>query len=107
MTGLAALKQIYGTTGKVENPAVGLLIGEMTSWELKAREDVRPDQGLYVFRASFSHLSQWMFNDPALPHRIVIEIGRGQQYRLEEADESRTVLDGLSLLIEGVNLCRT
>jgi hypothetical protein len=100
-------KKLYGRTGKIDSPAVGLLMGEMTSWELKAREDVPPERGAYVFRASFSHLSDWMFNDPALPHRIVIEIGRGQQYRLEEVDDARTVLDGLSLLIEGVNLCRT
>lgn len=99
-------KKIYGSVGRVENPAVGLLIGEMTSWELKAREDVPPEQGAYVFRASFSTISEWMFNDPALPHRITIEIGRGQQYRLEVADGARTVLDGQSLLIEGTNLAR-
>ena len=36
---------------------------------------------------------------------IVIEIGRGKQYRLEADDDARTVLDGRSLLIEGVKLC--
>lgn len=99
-------KQIYGQNGKITNPAMGLLIGEIPQWELKAREDIRPDQGQYVFRASLSSFQEWMFNDPAIPHLIVIEIGRGQQYRLEVVDDSRTVLDGQSLLIEGVNLCR-
>lgn len=98
--------EIYGNNGKIINPAMGLLIGELPSWELKARKDTPPEAGRFVFRASLSSFSDWMFNDPAIPHLIVIEIGRGQQYRLEVADDSRTVLDGQSLLIEGVNLCR-
>ena len=100
------IRSIQGRHGKIVNPAVGLLIGEMTSWSLEARKDVGPEQGLYVFRASFSTLIDWLFNDPAVPHQIVIEVGRGQQYRLEQTDVSRTVLEGLSLLIEGVNLWR-
>jgi hypothetical protein len=99
-------KQLTGQTGKVINPAVGLLIGDISSWELKAREDIQPGEGRYVFRASFSSLSEWMFNDPAIPHIVVVEIGRGQQYRLEVVNDARTVLDGQSLLIEGVNLCQ-
>jgi hypothetical protein len=98
--------KIYGTTGKVDVPAVGLLIGEMSSWELKRRKDPPPDKGPFVLRASFSHVIPWMFRDPAIEHRIVVEIGRGQQYRLETDDDARTVLDGPSLLIEGVTLCR-
>lgn len=97
---------LSGQTGKVENPAMGLLIGEMSQWELKARTEETPGPGSYVLRASFSTLIDWMFEDPNMPRRIVIEIGRGQQYRLEVVDDARTVLDGLSLLIEGVNLCR-
>ena len=99
-------KRLYGSFGKIDVPSVGLLIGEMSSWDLQRREEVPPDKGEYVLRASFSHLSAWMFNDPQLSHRIVIEIGRGQQYRLEADDDARTVLDGRSLLIEGVKLCR-
>lgn len=99
-------KKLFGTIGKIENPAMGLLIGEMSSWELQARTDEQPGPGDYVLRASFSTLIDWMLNDPALPRRIVIEIGRGQQYRLEAVDDARTVLDGRSLLIEGVNLWR-
>ena len=99
-------REISGETGKIENPAVGLLIGEMRQWHLKARTDENPGPGQYVLRASFSALVDWMFNDAAIPRRIVIEIGRGNQYRLEVADDARTELDGQSLLIEGVNLCR-
>jgi hypothetical protein len=99
-------KKLYGSVGKVENAAMGVLIGEMSSWELMARTDEQPGPGDFVLRASFSTLIEWMFNDPAMPRRIVIEIGRGQQYRLEVVDDARTVLDGRSLLIEGVNLCR-
>lgn len=99
-------RELYGQTGKIENPAMGLLIGEMKEWFLKARTDENPGPGQYVLRASFSALVDWMFNDQSIPRRIVIEIGRGNQYRLEVADDARTVLDGQSLLIEGVNLCR-
>jgi len=99
-------KQLWGQHGKIDVPTVGLLIGEMTSWNLERREEVPPGKGAYVLRAAFATLSEWMFSDPALSHRIVIEIGRGQQYRLEPDDDARTVLDGRSLLIEGVTLCR-
>ena len=99
-------RSINGRYGKVTNPAMGLLIGEMTGWSLEARKDIGPNEGQFVFRASFSTLLDWLFNDPDVPHTIVIEIGRGQQYRLEQTDDSRTVLEGLSLLIEGVNLWR-
>lgn len=104
-------KRLYSTQGngfkgKVDVPAVGLLIGEMSSWELTRREEVEPGKGIYDLRASFESIAEWMFNDPSLPRRIVIEIGRGQQYRLEADDDARTVLDGRSLLIEGVTLCR-
>ena len=105
------LKRLYSTggngpTGKVDVPAVGLLIGEIGSWDLTRREgEVSPDKGPYVLRASFLHVSEWLFNDESLAKRIVIEIGRGKQYRLEADDDARTVLDGRSLLIEGVKLC--
>lgn len=100
------LKRLYSTpgngpTGKVDVPAVGLLIGEIASWDLTMREDP-PCQGAYTLRASFSTLNEWMFNDKSLAHRIVIEIGRGKQYRLIADDDARTELVGPSLLIEGV-----
>lgn len=98
--------KIWGKGGKVDVPAVGLLVGEFTSWELKRREESPEGKGPFTLRATFAHVIPWMFNDPAISHRIVVEIGRGQQYRLETDDDSRTVLDGPSLLIEGVTLCR-
>lgn len=97
-------KRLWGKTGRIDVPSVGLLIGEMTSWDLQRREETPPDHGAYVLRASFSYLSEWMFKDPALHHRITIEIGRGQKYRLEPDADARTVLDVLSLLIEGVTI---
>ena len=95
-----------GSKGRIDVPSVGLLIAEITAWDLKRREDVPPDKGEYVLRASFAHISQWMFNDPSLDHRIVIEVGRGQRYRLEADDDARTELDARSLLIEGVKIMR-
>lgn len=94
-----------GTSGKIDVPAMGLLIAEIRSWELTRREEVLPGEGEFTFRASFEHISDWLFNDKDLDHRIVIEIGRGKQYRLETDDDTRTVLDGLSLLMERVKLC--
>jgi len=97
-------KRLYGSYGKIDVPSVGLLIGEMTSWDLQRREETPPDHGAYVLHASFSYLSEWMFKDPALQHRIIVEIGRGHQYRLIADADARTVLDVRSLLIEGVSL---
>jgi hypothetical protein len=103
-------KRLYGSYGKVDVPAVGVLVGEMSSWDLTRREKAEgepfpPEEGTYRLQAYFSHITAWMFNDPAVHTRIVIEVGRDYQYRLEVADDARTVLDGQSLLIEGVNLC--
>jgi len=97
-------KRLYGKTGKIDVPSVGLLIGEMTDWDLTRREETPPDHGAYVLHASFSYFSEWMFKDPALKHRIIIEVGRGQQYRLEADEDARTVLDVRSLLIEGISI---
>lgn len=99
-----------GPAGKIDVPAVGLLIAEITSWFLDRREKEEGEPGdaeeTFNFRASFESIQEWLFNDESLDHRIVIEIGRGEQYRLEAVDDARTVLDGRSLLIEGVRLCR-
>ena len=83
---------------------MGLLIGEFASWDLTRREEIPPGKGAYTLRASFLHVSDWLFNDQSLAKRIVIEIGRGKQYRLIPDDDARTELDGRSLLIEGVTL---
>lgn len=103
------LRRLYSTTGngpsgKVDVPAVGLLIGEIGAWDLTMREQDGQPTGDYVLRASFLSLNDWMFNDPSLAKRIIIEIGRGKQYRLIPTDDARTELDGRSLLIEHVRL---
>jgi hypothetical protein len=100
------LNQLYGNHGKVDVPSIGALIGEMSSWTLDFRKEATPEEGLYTFKAYFTTISAWMFNDPSIRHRVLVEIGRGNQYRLDVAAGARTVLDGQSLLIEGVNLCR-
>ena len=105
------IKKLYSTagngpTGKIDVPGLGLLVGEMASWDLTMREPVPPGKGAYVLRASFLHVSDWMFRDDNLVKRIVIEIGRGKQYRLIPDDDARTELDGRSLLVEGVTLAR-
>lgn len=100
------INRLYGSHGKIDVPALGAVIAEISSWDLTRREDATEEQGLYKLQAYLSTVVPWMFNNPDVVHRIVVEVGRGNQYRLEEAAGARTVLDGQSLLIEGVSLCR-
>jgi hypothetical protein len=99
-------KQITGIYGSVTIPAVGLNIGTMGSWTLTRREETPPELGEWDLHAEFSYINEFAWSAEGYAKEITVVLGhpkKGTQYRLELTD-GRTVLDGRSLLIEGVRL---
>lgn len=100
-------KKITGIYGSVTIPSVGLNIGTMGQWTLTRREDSPPGVGEWDLRAVFSYLNEYAWKSDGWSKEIKVILGHpktGKEYRLEPTD-GRTVLDGRSLLIEGVKLC--
>jgi hypothetical protein len=99
-------KRITGIYGTVTIPSVGLNIGTMGSWTLTRREETHPGFGEWDLHAAFSYINEFAWKQEGYVKEIRIVLGdpkKGKQYRLEPTD-GRTVLDGRSLLIEGVHL---
>lgn len=97
-------KRISGAEGSVDIPALGAVVGTMGSWILTPREDPGSDASTYDLRVVFSYVNPWLFNNTTYQKRITIRLSKKQQFRLDIVPSARTVLDGMSLLIEGVTL---
>lgn len=100
-------KRITGIYGEVTIPSIGLTIATMGDWTLLRREETTPELGEWDLRAVFSYVNAYAFGAEEWKKEIRITIGdkrRGKQYRLDPTI-GRTVLEGRSLLIEGVTLC--
>jgi hypothetical protein len=100
-------KRITGIYGEVTIPSIGLHIATMGDWTLSRREETTPELGEWDLRAVFSYVNEYAFRSEDWKKEIRITIGdkrKGKQYRLDPTT-GRTVLEGRSLLIEGVNLC--
>ena len=99
-------KRISGIYGTVNIPSIGLNIATMSSWSLQRREDTPPGSGEWDLRAVFSFINQYAWDKEGYKKEIIVTIGNqknGTQYRLTPTT-GRMVLDGKSLLIEGVQL---
>ena len=92
--------------GIVDIPFLGAKVGEFATWTLKRRGDTGQEAALYDLRASFSFVSKALWDDEEYPKRVLVNLSRTVQYRLDQVPGMRTDLQGKSLLIEGVTLCR-
>lgn len=92
--------------GWMEIKHLGARIGDFSKWYLRRRGDEEPDASLYDLRAEFRSVSRPLFDDPDyVPwRRVVIVVSASKQYRLDQAAGMRTVLGGLSLIMEGVTI---
>lgn len=105
MPGLT-FKRIDGVIGTVVIPEIGLEIGTMANWTLSRREETPPTLGEWDLRAVFSFINEYAFHAEEWKKQFVVTLGskrNGKQYRLEPTI-GRMVLDGRSLLIEGVRM---
>jgi hypothetical protein len=104
--GAITLTSVAGKEGSIRIPALGALIGQMASWTLKRRGDDGPKEGLFDLRAALSYVNPHLFNHPeyALKREIRVRINKQLEFRIEGGD--KITLDGNSLTMEGVTLCR-
>lgn len=100
-------KKWDGREGKVVIPELGAVIGTFTQWTLTRRGERGEEALQYDLRASFSFVpNRALWDDPeyAAQRQVVLTWARGKHFRLEQAVGMRTVLDGKSLVMEGVSL---
>ena len=98
------LSSIAGREGSIRIPALGALIGQMSSWTLKRREDDSPQVGLYDLRAALSYINPTLFNHPEYSAKREIRVKLGKvTYRV---DGGESTLEGTSLIMKGVTLWR-
>lgn len=91
---------LFKPAGTVEIPFLGAKVGELAQWTLQRRGDDGRESGLYDLHASFSFVSDALWNDDEYDKVIFLNISPSQQYRLDKDPESRTVREGRSLLVE-------
>lgn len=99
------LSTVRGIEGEVSIPALGASIGSFAKWTLARSEDGRSDESEFTLRGVFSYLNPILWEDESLAKRITVRIGRGgKQYLLVQKPDRRTVLEGMSIIIEGITL---
>jgi hypothetical protein len=99
------LKAVRGIEGEVSVPALGATIGSFAKWTLTRSEDGHSKESEYVLRGAFSYLNPILWADEALNKRITIRLGKeGREYLLVQAPDRRTVLEGTSIIMEGITL---
>lgn len=100
--------RLEGSIGKVTIPSIGLSVGTINHWSLQRRESATPgSDGEWELRAVFSYLNEFAWNSSDWDKEIRVTIGNtktGREYRITPSAEGRTVLDGVSLIIEGVSI---
>lgn len=96
-------KNMSGTEGRVEVPAVGAVIGTMSRWSLTRPEESDPgNPGLLTLRAYFSYVNPALLNEPDLTKHVLITVRRGKHYRV---CGERMAFDGTALVMEDCRLC--
>ena len=95
---------VYKPAGIIDIPFLGAKVAVFSAWTLQRRGDTGPDAALYDLHASFSFLSTPLWEDEEYEKRVLVNLNPHKQYRLDQAPGMRTVLQGKSLLIEGVTL---
>jgi hypothetical protein len=104
---------VIGKEGSIKIEELGAVIGQFTKWML-AREKKNEEVTLTTFRftGTLQYVNPSLFNDPDYVPVVIITTDRDRrtkkpnQYRLEQAEGATRSLDGRSLLLEGVTLCR-
>ena len=99
------LKSVRGIEGEVTIPALGATIGTFAKWTLTRSEDGHPSADEFTLRGAFSYLNPILWADESLTKKVTIRLGRGgKQYLLVQKPDRRTVLEGTSIIMEGIQL---
>lgn len=104
---------VVGKEGFIRIEELGAVIGQLNKWSLH-REKKNEEEMLTTFRftGTLQYINPALFADPDYVPVVIITTDRDRrtkkpnQYRLEQAEGATRTLDGRSLLLEGVTLCR-
>lgn len=91
---------VSGVEGRVTFPDIGALIGYFSHWQLSLDEG----HGTYTLSASFGYLNRTLWAMQDREKQIVISIGKGTKYRLEQDAGGKTEQTGENLIMERVTL---
>ena len=104
-------QNVSGTEGVIRIVELGAVIGQFSKWRLDRMKVGEEDFGkLWRFQAELSYIQPVLFKDPDYVPKVFIVTGRDKrtrkdkQYRLTQVEGYTPVLNGRSLLMEGVEL---
>ena len=97
-------RQITGREGQITIDDFGVVVGSMSMWTLTRRQEEGPEAHLYDLNAAFEFVNPALWDDADYVKTVSIVIARGKSYRLVQEPGFRCVLQGKSLLMEGVSL---
>lgn len=89
-----------GVEGRVTFPDIGALIGYFSHWQLALDER----SSTYTLRASFGYLNPALWAMTDRPKQIMLEIGKGARYRVEQDEGGKTEQTGKDLMMERITL---
>ena len=104
--GAITLTSVAGKEGSIRIPALGTTIGRFANWTLKRRGDDGPKEGLFDLRAALSYVNPHLFNHPeySAKREIRLRLNKQTQFTVEGGENVR--LEGNTLIMEKVTLCR-
>src|SRR6185436_5825157 len=99
------LRKVSGIEGEVSIPALGASIGTFAKWTLTRSEDGRSNESEFTLRGAFSYFNPTLWEDETLTKRVTVTLGRnGNKYLLVQKPDRKKVLEGASIIMEGVTL---
>lgn len=103
------LTSLRGDRGKIEIPSLGAVIAVIEPpngrWNLRREEESHPGDGSeFILHAVFSYDVNRALWDSPYEKEFTIRLGKHKQFRLTQTEGGKTVLEGRSLLMEGVSL---
>lgn len=96
-------QELNGSNGQLTVPSVGAVIGTISKWSLRRSEESSPgNPGLLTLRASFSYLNEALSKETSLNKQVVLHWRGDKHFRV---CGGRMAFDGMSLVMEGTQLC--
>jgi hypothetical protein len=102
-----------GKEGSIRIVELGAVIGQFNDWRL-SQDRIGEDTwgSTYTFQAECQYVNPELFNDVDYKPEVFIVVSRDRktkkvdQFRLDQEEGGQRTLDGRSLLMKGVKLCR-
>jgi hypothetical protein len=98
-------RSITGREGQISIDDFGVVVAKMTMWTLTRRAEEGPEANLYDLNAALAFVNPALWDDDDYEKTVSLVVARGKEpYRLKQEPGFKRVLQGKSLLMEGVSL---